>query len=230
VWWNAASFPSAGSRAEDITSAAAEVLRARGDLATIQAQVNDTVIRAPFAGAVSQKYADVGTCITPTTSASATSSATSSSILALASELEAVANVAEVDVGAIRPGQPVDLQVDAFPRQRFRGVVRLVAPEAVVEQVGLADRMANRLNQLSGGQQQRVAIARALANKPERLLADEPTGALDSRTGAEVIELMSGLHADGLTLVLVTHDTLVAQNCGRIIQIQDGQISRSAAG
>jgi ABC-type dipeptide/oligopeptide/nickel transport system ATPase component len=206
------------------------VLRARGDLATIQAQVNDTVIRAPFAGAVSQTYADVGAFVTPTTSASATSAATSSSILALASELEAVVNVAEVDVGAIRPGQPVDLQVDAFPRQRFCGVVRLVALEAVVEQVGLADRMANRPNQLSGGQQQRVAIARALVNQPELLVADGPTGALDSRTGAEVIVLMSGLHADGLTLVLVTHDTSVAQNCGRIIQIQDGQISRSAAG
>ncbi len=125
---------SAGSRAEDITSAAAQVLEARGDLSTIQAQVNDTVIRAPFAGVISQKYADIGAFVTPTTSASATSSATSSSILALASELEAVANVAEVDVGAIRPGQPVELQVDAFPRQRFRGTVRLVAPEAVVEQ------------------------------------------------------------------------------------------------
>jgi HlyD family secretion protein len=125
---------SAGSRAEDITSAAAQVLQARGDLATIQAQVNDTVIRAPFAGVISQKYADVGAFVTPTTSASATSSATSSSILALASELEAVANVAEVDVGAIRPGQSVDLQLDAFPRQLFRGTVRLVAPEAVVEQ------------------------------------------------------------------------------------------------
>ena len=124
----------AGSRAEDITSAAAQVLQARGDLATIEAQVNDTVIRAPFAGVISQKYADVGAFVTPTTSASATSSATSSSILALASELEAVANVAEADVGAIRPGQSVDLQVDAFPRQVFRGTVRLVAPEAVVEQ------------------------------------------------------------------------------------------------
>ncbi len=96
---------------------------------------------------------------------------------------------------------------------------------AMLEQVGLADRMANRPNQLSGGQQQRVAIARALVNQPELLLADEPTGALDSRTGEEVIELMAGLHADGLTVVLVTHDASVAQNCGKIIRIQDGQIS-----
>ncbi|MBW4529807.1 MAG: ABC transporter ATP-binding protein [Aphanothece saxicola GSE-SYN-MK-01-06B] len=99
---------------------------------------------------------------------------------------------------------------------------------AMLEQVGLADRMTNRPNQLSGGQQQRVAIARALVNQPELLLADEPTGALDSRTGEEVIELMSALHADGLTVVLVTHDASVAQNCGKIIRIQDGQISRSA--
>lgn len=96
---------------------------------------------------------------------------------------------------------------------------------AMLEQVGLADRMTNRPNQLSGGQQQRVAIARALVNQPELLLADEPTGALDSRTSAEVIELMSGLHADGLTIVLVTHDPSVAKNSGRIIRIQDGQIS-----
>ncbi|CAK6693222.1 ABC transporter ATP-binding protein [Synechococcus sp. CBW1107] len=96
--------------------------------------------------------------------------------------------------------------------------------EALLEQVGLADRLANRPNQLSGGQQQRVAIARALVNQPELLLADEPTGALDTRTGGEVIELISGLHASGLTIVLVTHDPSVARNSGRIIQLQDGRI------
>lgn len=124
----------AGSRAEDIAAARAQLQQAQGDLSSIQAQLDDTVIRAPFTGVITQKYADVGAFVTPTTSASATSSATSSSILALASTLEAVANVAEVDVGAIRPGQKVELQVDAFPRQVFRGTVRLVAPEAVVEQ------------------------------------------------------------------------------------------------
>ncbi len=123
-----------GSRPEEIAAARAQLLQAQGDLATVRAQLEDTVIRAPFSGVVTQKYADVGAFVTPTTSASATSSATSSSILALASELEAVASVAEVDVGAIREGQPVELQVDAFPRRSFRGRVRLVAPEAVVEQ------------------------------------------------------------------------------------------------
>ncbi len=103
---------------------------------------------------------------------------------------------------------------------------------AMLEQMGLADRMANRPNQLSGGQQQRVAIARALVNQPELLLADEPTGALDSRTGEEVIELIASLHARGLTIVLVTHDPAVAQGSGRIVRIQDGRItadSRSQA-
>jgi len=101
--------------------------------------------------------------------------------------------------------------------------------ETLLERVGLADRLANRPNQLSGGQQQRVAIARALVNQPQVLLADEPTGALDSRTGGEVIELISGLHAGGLTIVLVTHDTSVAQNSERIIQIQDGRITADQA-
>ncbi len=101
--------------------------------------------------------------------------------------------------------------------------------ETLLERVGLADRLANRPNQLSGGQQQRVAIARALVNQPQVLLADEPTGALDSRTGGEVIELISGLHAGGLTIVLVTHDASVAQNSERIIQIQDGRITADQA-
>jgi putative ABC transport system ATP-binding protein len=106
----------------------------------------------------------------------------------------------------------------SLPERRERG-------EAMLEQVGLADRMANRPNQLSGGQQQRVAIARALVNRPELLLADEPTGALDSRTGEEVIDLISGLHAGGLTIVLVTHDPTVAERSRRIIRMQDGRIT-----
>ena len=143
----------AGARSEDIAAARAQLLQAQGDLASVQAQLEDTVIRAPFAGVITQKYADVGAFVTPTTSASATSSATSSSILALASELEAVANVAEMDVGEIRPGQKVELQVDAFPGELFRGTVRLVAPEAVVEanvtsfqvRIGLSPQASNKL-------------------------------------------------------------------------------------
>jgi putative ABC transport system ATP-binding protein len=90
--------------------------------------------------------------------------------------------------------------------------------------VGLADRMANLPSQLSGGQQQRVAIARALVNQPDLVLADEPTGALDSRTGEEVMDLVSGLHQMGITIVLVTHDGGVAARTQRIVRLQDGRI------
>lgn len=124
----------AGARPEDIAVAEAGVEQARGALATIRSQLDDCVIRAPFAGVVTQKYADVGAFVTPTTSASATSSATSSSILALAGALEGVANVAEADVAALRAGQPVELRLDAYPGRRFPATVRLVAPEAVIEQ------------------------------------------------------------------------------------------------
>ncbi len=78
--------------------------------------------------------------------------------------------------------------------------------------------------QLSGGQQQRVAIARALVNQPELLLADEPTGALDSRTGSEVMDLLADLHSRGLTIILVTHDASVAERTRRIVRIEDGRI------
>jgi putative ABC transport system ATP-binding protein len=106
----------------------------------------------------------------------------------------------------------------------YSPIERRERAEALLEQVGLSNRLTNRPNQLSGGQQQRVAIARALVNRPELLLADEPTGALDSRTGGDVMALIGDLHASGLTIVLVTHDPMVAQNSGRIIQIQDGRI------
>jgi putative ABC transport system ATP-binding protein len=100
----------------------------------------------------------------------------------------------------------------------------------MLRQVGLADRLANRPSQLSGGQQQRVAIARALVNQPELLLADEPTGALDSRTGAEVLDLIERLHAGGdLTVLMVTHDPAVARRCRRILRLQDGRITADSS-
>ena len=104
-----------------------------------------------------------------------------------------------------------------------RGERRQRAQRMLVD-VGLADRMANLPSQLSGGQQQRVAIARALVNQPDLVLADEPTGALDSRTGEEVMDLVSGLHQSGITIVLVTHDSGVAARTQRIIRLQDGRI------
>jgi putative ABC transport system ATP-binding protein len=101
---------------------------------------------------------------------------------------------------------------------------RRVRAAELLERVGLASRMGHRPTQLSGGQQQRVAIARALANSPDLLLADEPTGALDTQTGQEVLALFKQLNRDGLTLILVTHDLEVAAAARRQVAFRDGLI------
>ncbi len=99
-----------------------------------------------------------------------------------------------------------------------------LAAEAL-ERVGLEDRLQFVPNQLSGGQKQRVAIARAMVNKPKILLADEPTGALDSKSGKQVMELFEQLNKEGVTVIMITHDSKIAKNARRIVDIFDGEIS-----
>jgi len=96
----------------------------------------------------------------------------------------------------------------------------------ILEEVGLQKKLKNRPNQLSGGEQQRVSVARALVNDPEIILADEPTGNLDSKTGAAIFELLRELNQKGKTVVVVTHDNSLAQKADRVIQVADGKVSQ----
>ncbi len=125
-------------------------------------------------------------------------------------------------------GRSTALQNVALPLM-YRGTKakerNRLAKEAL-ERVGLADRMGHQPNQLSGGQKQRVAIARALATDPDILLADEPTGNLDSKTGDEILGLFQELHEEGRTILMVTHEEEVAKHCQKIIRIRDGVVER----
>ena len=95
---------------------------------------------------------------------------------------------------------------------------------AALERVGMADRFGHRPSEMSGGQQQRVAIARAIATRPPIIMADEPTGALDSKTGKHVLEILHSLHEGGSTIILITHDNGIAATAHRIVRISDGHI------
>ena len=119
----------------------------------------------------------------------------------------------------------VPLFYQGVPRHR-----RLELARASLERVGLGDRLGHRPSELSGGQQQRVAIARSLVTNPAILMADEPTGNLDSRTGQAILALFDELHQAGLTVIMVTHDDSIAERCERVVRLTDGEISSDIAG
>lgn len=108
--------------------------------------------------------------------------------------------------------------------RKLSGSERNALARAALERVGLGARMDHYPNQLSGGQQQRVAIARAIVGRPQILLADEPTGNLDSKMGGEIMDLLLKLNGEGTTIVMVSHDEQEARRCGRIVRVFDGQL------
>ncbi|MEE2972367.1 MAG: ABC transporter ATP-binding protein [Planctomycetota bacterium] len=119
----------------------------------------------------------------------------------------------------------VPLFYQSVPRQK-----RLELARTSLERVGLGDRLGHRPSELSGGQQQRAAIARSLVTNPAILMADEPTGNLDSQTGQAILSLFDELHRAGLTVIMVTHDDSIANRCERVVRLTDGEISSDVAG
>jgi putative ABC transport system ATP-binding protein len=115
----------------------------------------------------------------------------------------------------------------------YQGVPRAERTRRAIEKlelVGLGDRLTHRPKELSGGQQQRVAIARALVNEPSIIMADEPTGNLDSKTSEAILSLFDELHDAGMTIIMVTHDDEMAQHCERVIRLHDGEVESDKAG
>ncbi len=151
-----------------------------------------------------------------------------------------VENMSEDDLAALRnekigfifQGYNLLPKLSALENVELPLIYRGIAParrrelaEAALARVGMEERMYHKPKELSGGQQQRVAIARALSNKPSLILADEPTGALDSKTGIEVLQMMKDIHKEGNTVVLITHDSNIARNAERVVRIADGKIT-----
>ena len=128
------------------------------------------------------------------------------------------------EVGSLSRNELADLRLEkiGFVFQNFQLLGRRERAEEALSRVGLADRMDFMPNQLSGGQKQRVAIARALVNNPRIVLADEPTGALDSRSGAQVMDLFEELNSQGVTVLMITHDSGIAKRASNRVEIKDG--------
>ena len=122
-----------------------------------------------------------------------------------------------------RMSAAVNVELPLMYRGVRRSERRLRALDALAK-VGLADRSHHQPNELSGGQQQRVAVARALAMEPSLMLADEPTGNLDSRSTADVLDLLDEIHAEGKTIVIITHEDDVAERAGRVVTLRDGKV------
>ncbi len=171
-----------GPRAEDIAQAEAQLREAKAQQAALEVQIADTEIRAPFAGVVTQKFASVGAFVTPTTTASVTNSATSTSIVAIATGLEVLAKVPEADIAQIRVGQPVEITVEAYPDRQLRGRVRLIAPQAIEEQNVTSFQVRVTLEETQDLKSGTNADLRFLGEKvANRLLV--PTVAISTRQG-----------------------------------------------
>ena len=152
-------------------------------------------------------------------------------------DAEALAALRRETIGFVFPGFQLLPRMDATDNvamplgyARIPPAERRARAQAALASVGLAERAGHRPNELSGGQQQRVAIARALVNSPPILLADEPTGALDSKTGEEILALFKRLRDDGHTVILITHDAHVAAHADRTYEMHDGALHAQVGG
>ncbi|TGE31869.1 ABC transporter ATP-binding protein [Desulfosporosinus sp. Sb-LF] len=143
-----------------------------------------------------------------------------------------LARIRNREIGFVFQSFQLLLRLNALENVELPMIYAGVSPEdrkkraaAILERVGLAGKMNNYPNQLSGGQQQRVAIARSVVTEPSILLADEPTGALDQKTGQQIMQLFKELNDEGRTIIMITHDTSIAKHSKRIVNILDGRLS-----
>jgi HlyD family secretion protein len=201
---------------EAIAQAEARLAQARAQLDIAQVQQDETLIRAPFGGTITQKFATEGAFVTPTTSASELSSATSTAIVALAADLEVLAEVPEADIALIQPGQAVEVVADAFPEQTFRGRGKLVAPEAIERQNVTLFQV--RLDLLEGKD-----ILRSNMNVNVAFIGDQLTDALVVPTVAVVTQAgQTGVLVPGDRRDVVFQPVTLGSQVGNQIQILSG--------